>query len=50
MLTADSILFGLRFVASSAHPFCYIGFNSLCGYASVNHVSRKELYLSCRLK
>ena len=35
------MLFGLEFVASSAHPFIYAGFNSLCGYASINHVKEK---------
>ena len=38
ILTIDAILFGLRFVASSAHPYIFAGFNSLCAYASINHV------------
>ncbi|UJR33099.1 hypothetical protein I4U23_020556 [Adineta vaga] len=49
ILTVDSILFGLRFVASSAHPFLYAGFNSLCGYASINHLHLHGIYMPDRL-
>ncbi|CAF3555629.1 unnamed protein product [Rotaria sordida] len=49
ILTVDCLLFGLRFVASSAHPFIYIGFNSLCGYASVNHLHLHGIYMPNRL-
>jgi len=38
-LTTDAIAFGLKFVAASAYPYILAGFNSLCGYASINHVN-----------
>ncbi|CAF0745345.1 unnamed protein product [Rotaria sp. Silwood1] len=49
ILTVDCLLFGLRFVTSSAYPFIYIGFNSLCGYASVNHLHLHGIYMPNRL-
>ncbi|CAF3366743.1 unnamed protein product [Rotaria socialis] len=49
ILTVDCILFGLRVVASSAYPFMYVGFNSLCGYASVNHLHLHGIYMPNRL-
>ncbi|CAF1386708.1 unnamed protein product [Adineta steineri] len=48
-LTIDCILFGLQFVVSSAHPYILVGFNSLCGYASMNHLHLHGLYLPERL-
>ncbi|CAF3583760.1 unnamed protein product [Rotaria sp. Silwood1] len=51
VLTIDCIVFGFEFVASSAHPYITAGFNSLCGYASVNHKcspfhTKSKCYLS----
>ena len=39
IITVDSLIFAFRFVTASANPYIYIGFNSLCGYASMNHVN-----------
>ncbi|CAF0828832.1 unnamed protein product [Adineta steineri] len=47
--TIDSILFALEFITSSAHPFIYVGFNSLCGYASINHLHFHGIYMPDRL-
>ncbi|CAF0921070.1 unnamed protein product [Adineta ricciae] len=45
VLNIDCIIFGLEFVASSAHPYILAGFNSLCGYASVNHLHLHGVYI-----
>ncbi|CAF0939218.1 unnamed protein product [Adineta ricciae] len=49
ILTVDSLVFAFRFVLSSAHPFIYVGFNSLCGFASINHLHLHGLYMPDRI-
>lgn len=41
IITIDSLIFAFRFVTASVNPYIYIGFNSLCGYASMNHVNAR---------
>ncbi|CAF0995982.1 unnamed protein product [Didymodactylos carnosus] len=45
ILTTDCLKFGMRFVSQSANPFIYAGFNSVCGYASINHAHLHGIYL-----
>ncbi|CAF4593502.1 unnamed protein product, partial [Rotaria sp. Silwood2] len=49
VLTSDCIVFGFEFVASSGHPYILAGFNSLCGYASINHLHLHGMYSPDRL-
>ncbi|NP_001104198.1 GDP-D-glucose phosphorylase 1 isoform X1 [Xenopus laevis] len=45
ILTEDLMLFGLESVLLSAHPGFRVGFNSLGGFASVNHLHLHGFYL-----
>ncbi|CAF0876325.1 unnamed protein product [Rotaria sordida] len=49
ILTIDCIIFGFEFVAVSAHPYILAGFNSLCAYASINHLHLHGMYFPDRL-
>ncbi|UJR14081.1 hypothetical protein I4U23_001077 [Adineta vaga] len=48
VLNIDCILFGMKFVVSSAHPYILAAFNSLCGYASMNHLHMHGIYIPDR--
>lgn len=41
-MNIDALRFGFEFLVSSGHPYVCTGFNSLCGYASVNHVRQSS--------
>ncbi|XP_075063908.1 GDP-D-glucose phosphorylase 1 [Mixophyes fleayi] len=45
ILTADLMLFGLESILLSGHPGFRVGFNSLGGFASVNHLHLHGFYL-----
>ncbi|XP_053319366.1 GDP-D-glucose phosphorylase 1 [Spea bombifrons] len=49
ILTCDLMLFGLESVLLSAHPGFRVGFNSLGGFASVNHLHLHGFYLDHEL-
>ncbi|CAF4469264.1 unnamed protein product [Rotaria socialis] len=49
VVTADCIVFGCEFVAASAHPYIVAGLNSLCAYASVNHLHLHGMYCPGRM-
>ncbi|CAF1270806.1 unnamed protein product [Rotaria magnacalcarata] len=49
VVTADCIVFGCEFVAASAHPYLVAGLNSLCAYASVNHLHLHGMYCPGRM-
>ncbi|KAM8972825.1 GDP-D-glucose phosphorylase 1 [Pelodytes ibericus] len=49
LLTCDLMLFGLESILLSAHPGFRVGFNSLGGFASVNHLHLHGFYLDHEL-
>lgn len=49
ILTADLIQFGIEAIFLSAHPGFRVGFNSLGGFASVNHLHLHGFYLNHKL-
>ncbi|XP_053128418.1 GDP-D-glucose phosphorylase 1 [Hemicordylus capensis] len=49
VLTAEALAFGLEAVLLSSHPGFRVGFNSLGGFASVNHLHLHGFYLDWEL-
>ncbi|KAJ1180072.1 hypothetical protein NDU88_005296 [Pleurodeles waltl] len=49
ILTADLIQFGIESIFLSANPCFRVGFNSLGGFASVNHLHLHGFYLNYKL-